>query len=145
MAVRTFKRLGKKHFGQSRKVVDVVFEYTKYPKSITDNTYFIPTEEETKTMDKSKLMSHDPSMYDFNGESGANFEKIARMRKPGKDITELTEIAAQVNADAEKALANDFTDKVKVKAAETAANKASIKEIATGVAQSVNIQSGSNN
>lgn len=121
-----------KGYAQGFKKIEVCKKFKKFPPSMTDKSYFIPTSEENKSIDKNALMSHDPSKYDFpNGEITGNVEKLASIRKPGADITEITEIQKQLVAEANDSIMNDAKNKIDIETAMKQAERENIKEIAT--------------
>ena len=126
------KKYVKKSYWDKPKIVELAKIKKKFPPSMTDKSYFIPTAEENKTIDKSALMSHDPSKYDFpNGEITGSTEKIARARKPGADITEIVEIQKELVENANESIMNDAKQKINADLQSKQAEKEMISSIAS--------------
>lgn len=123
-----------KGYAQGFKKVECVRKRKHFPPSMTDESYFVPSAEENKTIDKTALMSHDPSKYDFpNGEITGDISKLAKIRKPGADLTEIVEIQRELVEEANNSIIADAKTKIDVETASKALDRAKVSEIATGV------------
>lgn len=121
-------------YAQGFKKIECVRKRKHFPPSMTDESYFVPTAEENKTIDKTALMSHDPSKYDFpNGEITGDVSKIAKIRKPGADLTEIVETQRKLVEEANNSIIEDTKAKIDAERASKALERAKVSEIATGV------------
>lgn len=128
-----FTRYKEPKIGQKVKTEEVCIEKNKFPISLTDDSYYVPSSEANKNIDKTKTMSHDPSLYDMpEGSSEVDFTGIAKMRKPGKDIAMLQAEAQNLQQIANEALMTDAKNKI---AAEAGTKQAEREKISNIVAQ----------
>lgn len=132
-AVITYKYIHK-GYAQGFKKIECVRKRKHFPPSMTDESYFVPSAEENKTIDKTALMSHDPSKYDFpNGEITGDISKLAKIRKPGADLTEIMEVQRELVEEANNSIIADAKTKIDIETASKQLERAKVSEIATGV------------
>lgn len=125
----------KKGNGKGFKKTEIALTRTKFAPSMTDTSYFVPTAEAVKTIDKTQTMSHDPSNYDYpNGIITSDLEKLAKIRRPGADITEIMATQRELVEEANNAIVNDTKNKIDSEIAIKAMENAKITEIASRTA-----------
>lgn len=90
----------------NRKVSCVPFEEFEqiFSPSITDQSYFSPSSE------VNKLVGNATGNYNGVFDSGDVDVDVVRMRKPGMDITEVTEIVKRLDSEARFHAENDYAD-----------------------------------
>lgn len=131
-------RFKKPKIGAKLATESVEIEAKSFPVSLTDDTYYVPSAEANKNIDKTKTMSHDPALYDMpEGKSEADFTKLAHIRKPGTDITMIQAEAQKMNEMAMQAIKKDAIDKTLESVKNAESRKVEISNIATKVANTV--------
>lgn len=114
MNTRLF-RLGWSNFDKLDDVigeVDVFHGLRKsFPKSLTDESYYVPNSEVNKTIDKLRANSNIKGSYDFpTGSEEFDASTLAKLRRPGLDVSEVVELTRKLNSEAREAVNNDIAE-----------------------------------
>ena len=114
MKTRLF-RLGWSNFDKLDDVigeVDIFHGIRKsFPKSLTDESYYVPNSEVNKTIDKLRANSNINGSYDFpTGTEDFNATILAKLRRPGLDVSEVTELTRKLDSEAREAVNNDIAE-----------------------------------
>lgn len=113
MNTRLF-RLGWSNFDKLDDVigeVDIFHGIRKtFPKSLTDESYYVPNSEINKTIDKLRANSNIKGSYDFpTGSEEFDATTLARLRRPGLDVSEVTELTRKLDSEARESVSNDIS------------------------------------
>lgn len=114
MKTRLF-RLGWSNFDKLDDVigeVDIFHGFRKiFPKSLTDESYYVPNSEVNKTIDKLRANTNIKGSYDFpTGTEDFNATILAKLRRPGLDVSEVTELTRKLDFEAREAVNNDIAE-----------------------------------
>ena len=131
------------HYDDCVAEVEVLSECRKsWDKPLVDESYYISSVDRAKQT-KLSQGSPDVSCYDYpDGKITFDGEELAKIRRPGLDIAEISQIVKDTAEESNKNLANDvekfkYYEKLKSDMAEQAEN-AKADAIATRVASSIN-------
>ena len=114
MKTRLF-RLGWSNFDKLDDVigeVDIFHGIRKsFPKSLTDESYYVPNSEINKTIDKLRANSNIKGCYDFpTGSEDFDASTLAKLRRPGLDVSEVTELTRKLDSEARESVNNDIAE-----------------------------------
>lgn len=114
MKTRLF-RIGWSNFDKLEDVIGEIDIYNgirkTFPKSLTDESYYVPNSEVNKTIDKLRANSNIQGSYDFpTGSEEFDASTLAKLRRPGLDVAEVTEMTRKLDKDARDAVNNDIAE-----------------------------------
>jgi len=114
MNTRLF-RLGWSNFDKLDDVigeVDIFHGLRKtFPKSLTDESYYVPNSEINKTIDKLRANSNIKGSYDFpTGSEEYDATTLAKLRRPGLDVAEVVELTRKLDSEARESVNNDIAE-----------------------------------
>lgn len=114
MKTRLF-RIGWSNFDKLDDVIgeiDIFNGFRKsFPMSLTDESYYVPNSEVNKTIDKLRTNSNIKGSYDFpTGSEDFDATTLARLRRPGLDVSEVTELTRKLDSETREAVENDIAE-----------------------------------
>lgn len=114
MKTRLF-RLGWSNFDKLDDVIGEVDIFNglrkSFPKSLTDESYYVPNSEINKTIDKLRENSNIKGSYDFpTGSVDYDATTLAKLRRPGLDVAEVTELTRKLDSEARDSVNNDIAE-----------------------------------